>query len=619
MALRQWRGERGARTDDANGPRDGRSHARRISIAAAIVFGLLAVTAMVLALRTEHHVENNRAAGHTARAFGTISGIVQSQEILLEHYGTRRGTQSQFDAQAGIVERTLGERDAHRRNSGDARTLALTYEKFTAAARRYFAAVNSGRLRVAERIHSRQLDPAAASLTGVATRVTEQNAAEADRSSSQLEGVSEFMLVVLAIAFLLAGGGLYALARAGRRSQRAEADALAEVRLLEHAARTDSLTALGNHRAFEEDLAGAIADAGRTNSPLCLVSLDVKGLKKINDSLGHHVGDRLLRQVAKAMAAATDSPDAAYRVGGDEFAVLLRDAGAWTGFSAGERIRGQLRAAGGDCDLSVGVAEARPLEGAFELVRHADLALINAKRTNREVIVYSSELEGTVESEPVPADAHQLQVLSTALARAVDAKDSYTRSHSETVSNLCVLIGEALGLGPKRLAKLRIAGLLHDVGKIGTPDAILNKPSGLTEPEYETIKEHPVLGEGILRAADLDEEARWVRHHHERPDGAGYPDGLRGDQVPLESRIIGAADAFEAMISDRPYRLGRSESEALRELETFSGSQFDAGCVSALRAGLRIDSEPEVDDEGVPVSGNGRGPDPAARQAGSRA
>jgi HD-GYP domain-containing protein (c-di-GMP phosphodiesterase class II) len=345
----------------------------------------------------------------------------------------------------------------------------------------------------------------------------------------------------------------------------------------------------------------------------------VKGLKKVNDSLGHHVGDRVLRQVAKAMAAATDAPDAAYRVGGDEFAILLLDAGAWTGFSAGERIRGQLRAAGGDSDLSVGVAEARPLEGAFELVRHADLALIHAKRTNREVIVYSSELEGTVESEPSPADAHQLQVLSTALARAVDAKDSDTRSHSETVSNLCVMVGVALGLGPKRLAKLRIAGLLHDVGKIGTPDAILNKPSALTEPEYETIKEHPVLGEGILRAADLDEEARWVRHHHERPDGAGYPDGLRGDQVPLESRIIGAADAFEAMIADRPYRLGRSESEALRELERFSGSQFDAGCVSALRAGLQIDAEPEVDDRGVAVSGNGRAPDPAIRRAGSRA
>jgi diguanylate cyclase (GGDEF)-like protein/putative nucleotidyltransferase with HDIG domain len=427
------------------------------------------------------------------------------------------------------------------------------------------------------------------------------------------------MIVVLAIAFLLSGGALYALARAGRRSQRAEAEARAEVRLLEHAARTDSLTGIWNHRAFEEDLAAAIAGAGRANSPLCLVSLDVKGLKQVNDSLGHQVGDRLLRQVAAALTASTDESNAAYRVGGDEFAVLLRDAGAWTGFGAGEQIRVELKSAGGEIDIAVGVAEARPLEGAFELVRHADLALINAKRTNRQVIVYSPELEGTVESDPAPADRHQLQVLSTALARAVDAKDSYTRSHCETVSNLSVLVGAELGLGADRLAKLRIAGLLHDVGKIGTPDAILNKPAALTDSEYETIKEHPVLGEGIMRAADLDEEARWVRHHHERPDGAGYPDGLRGGEIPVESRIIGVTDAFEAMISDRPYRKGRSEGAALQELEKFSGSQFDPACVAALRAGLQISSSLSPGANGASVNGNGSAGRPVARRAQSPA
>jgi HD-GYP domain-containing protein (c-di-GMP phosphodiesterase class II) len=216
------------------------------------------------------------------------------------------------------------------------------------------------------------------------------------------------------------------------------------------------------------------------------------------------------------------------------------------------------------------------------------------------VIVYSPELEGTVEGEVPPPDEHQLQVLSTALARAVDAKDSYTRSHSETVSNLCVMIGGELDLEPGRLAKLRIAGLLHDVGKIGTPDAILNKPSSLTAAEYETIKEHPAVGEGILRAADLDDEATWIRHHHERPDGGGYPDGLRYDEIPIESRIIGVADAFEAMISDRPYSRGRTEAEALQELEDYSGKQFDPDCVAALRNGLRLKS--------VTVGFNGSGP-----------
>jgi diguanylate cyclase (GGDEF)-like protein/putative nucleotidyltransferase with HDIG domain len=472
----------------------------------------------------------------------------------------------------------------------DAARLSAIYQRFLSTARHYFVTRDTGRDELAHQIDSHELRRVAAALAGTAAVDTEKNAVEADRTSAKLESVSETMLVVLPIAFLLAGIALYLLARTGRRSQRAEADARAEVRVLEHATRTDSLTGLRNHRAFEQDLAAAIGQASRTNALLSLVSLDVKGLKQVNDSKGHQVGDRLLRRVADALSASAEPPFGAYRVGGDEFAMLMPCVGAWAGFSAGERIRADLQAGDEEVDVAVGVAEARPLEGAFDLVRHADLALISAKRTNRQVIVYSAELEGTIEGVPVPADEHQLQVLSTTLARAVDAKDSYTRSHSETVSNLCVLIGAELGLDADRLAKLRTAGLLHDVGKIGTPDAILNKPSGLTEAEYETIKQHPVLGAEIIGAADLDDEALWVRHHHERPDGAGYPDGLRGDEIPIEARVIGVVDAYEAMISDRPYRRGRSESEALKELETFSGSQFDPDCVDALRAGLRLES-----------------------------
>jgi diguanylate cyclase (GGDEF)-like protein len=589
------------------------SPSRRFSLLAALVFALLAVTAIVLGLRTEHHVERNRSAGNAAHDFGTLSGLIQSQELLIQDYGTRPGIRFEFIGETRVINLRLEQLKDQPREAADAVALADTYGRYLGTARRYFSAVDNGRSGLAQQIDTQELDPDSTELTETATAITEKNAVAADRSSSNLEDVSETMLIVLSIAFLLAGGALYVLAKAGWRSEQAEAEARAEVKLLEHAARTDSLTDLWNHRAFEEDLSAAIAEAGRINQPLCLVSLDVKGLKRVNDSKGHQVGDRLLRQVAAALTASTDPPNAAYRVGGDEFALLLRGSGAWTGFSAGERVRSELKAAGGEIDVSAGVAEARPLEGTFELVRHADLALINAKRTNRQVIVYSPELEGTVEGEPPPADVHQLQVLSTALARAVDAKDSYTRSHSETVSNLCVLIGVELGMGADRLAKLRIAGLLHDVGKIGTPDAILNKPASLTPEEYETIKEHPVLGEGIMHAADLREEARWVRHHHERPDGGGYPDGLRLDDIPIESRIIGVADAFEAMISDRPYGHGRSEAEALQELEDYSGTQFDPDCVRAMRAGLQISSVT------VRVNGNRPAKKQAARPQQSRA
>jgi putative nucleotidyltransferase with HDIG domain len=186
------------------------------------------------------------------------------------------------------------------------------------------------------------------------------------------------------------------------------------------------------------------------------------------------------------------------------------------------------------------------------------------------------------------ADKQKVDV-ATALVRAVDAKDSCTGMHSATVSSLCALIARQLGFESERVKRLRVAGLLHDIGKIGTPDAILNKAGKLTDAEFEVIKEHSVRGAEIARAAHLEEEAKWIRHHHERIDGLGYPDGLADDQIPLESRIILVADGFEAMISDRPYRKGCSQETAMEELERHAGRQFDPDCVTALRDVVRIE------------------------------
>jgi diguanylate cyclase (GGDEF)-like protein len=592
---------------------DGSSPSRRISIAAAVVFAMLAVTAMVLVFRTEHHVEGNRAAGDAAQGFGSLSSLIQSQELLALQYGERPAIRYDF---IGLTREVNARLDALRdkpREAQDATRLATDYGLYLVSARRYFTAIDAALPQLARQIESKDLGRASSRLNRTAVGITERNATQAGGAAAKLEDVSETMIVILAVAFVLAGTALLLLSRAGRRSQEAEAEARAEVKILKHAARTDSLTGLNNHRAFEADLGAAIAEAGRNNAPVCLVSLDLKGLKRVNETQGHQAGDRRLRQVGAALAAATTEPDTAYRVGGDEFAVLLRGTGAWTGLGMAERIRSELSSGEAKIEVVAGIAEGRPLEGAFDLVRHADLALINAKRTHRQAIIYSQELEGTVEGEPVPLDNHHYEVLASALARAVDAKDSYTRSHSETVSNLCVVIGTELGLSPERLEKLRIAGLLHDVGKIGTPDEILQKPGKLTDAEYETIKQHPVLGESILRSADLNRKAGWVRHHHERPDGRGYPDGLAGDEIPLEALIIGVADAFEAMISDRPYGRRRSEREALEELERCSGTQFDPKCVAALRKGLRV-----ITVTPARVNGNGarrRQPARSARRA----
>ena len=189
--------------------------------------------------------------------------------------------------------------------------------------------------------------------------------------------------------------------------------------------------------------------------------------------------------------------------------------------------------------------------------------------------------EDTGDGAPIPRRA-----IAAAFARAVDAKDAYTSSHCETVSTFCALLAQQLGFSCGRVVRLRIAGMLHDVGKIGTPDRILNKPGPLTAEEFEVIKQHPVKGWEIARAATLEEEADWILHHHERMDGTGYPHGIAGEQIPVESRIILVADAVEAITSDRPYRKGRDTESALEEMEANAGTQFDPEIVDALRAVL---------------------------------
>jgi diguanylate cyclase (GGDEF)-like protein len=400
-----------------------------------------------------------------------------------------------------------------------------------------------------------------------------------------------FWANTIAVAIGVALLGLLGLViRRNRREQ--SAMQAAELERLGRLVLTDPLTGLHNHRAFDQDLAQEIQRTSRTGLPLALVVLDVNDLKTVNDAASHKAGDRLLKSVADTLALSHRATDRAYRIGGDEFALILTDAGEWAALQLVHRVQATLANRGGaPVDVTAGIAEAVDLCSKDDLVRDADLALISARRAGQGVAVYTPDMKPSQDARSETETGHHTRTLASALALAVDAKDSYTRSHCQTVSTLCAAIAKDLGFEPERLAQIRLAGLLHDVGKIGVPDAILKKPSKLTPAEYEQMKTHSILGEGIILAAEMPIEARWVRHHHERIDGDGYPDGLADREIPLESRIIHVADAFEAMTSDRPYRVAPGTRFAIEELRRHAGTQFDSEVVWAL---LRVIRDPSL-------------------------
>ena len=291
--------------------------------------------------------------------------------------------------------------------------------------------------------------------------------------------------------------------------------------------------------------------------------------------------------VAEKVRSVLGAEDRAARIGGDEFALILPSRTASEAEAIAMHLEREIVGFGLETGASCGVA-GWPTAGPSQnlLLFNADRALYDAKVARRAGASRGPGLlrpgVGAAGADPSVAAGEHRRGLTAALARAVDAKDSYTRGHCETVAELCAAIATELGHEARRVLKLRLAGLLHDVGKIGIADAILQKPGHLTDEEFEVMKMHSALGHSILYSAELFDEARWVLHHPERVDGQGYPHGLSGEEIPRESRIILVADAFEAMTSDRPYRRGRSEPEALAELHRCSGTQFDGECVAAL-------------------------------------
>jgi diguanylate cyclase (GGDEF)-like protein len=447
-----------------------------------------------------------------------------------------------------------------------------------------FEAVDAGDLRRVLALDHNRTEPDFGAIERAVDDSADAHARSATRALRRLRTTESAIVNVTPIIFTvglgflaLCGGVLFTQRRRLGLAQDREIERLRRVAL------TDPLTGLGNHRAFHEDVGAALLRADAAGTPLAIAMIDADDLKQVNDLQGHQAGDERLVATARALTDSQHESEHAYRVGGDEFVWILPAIGAWGAAGRVQVMQGALAAAsGGTATVTVGVGERGGTSDKEELIRRADRALIEAKRAHRPLMLYGADIEPRTDG-PAAGDDHHAKTLATALAMAVDAKDSYTRSHCGIVSELAARTGAELGLDPARVAQLRLAGLLHDVGKIGIPDAVLQKPGKLTPAEYELIKTHSALGREIVLAAELEAEAEWVLRHHERPDGRGYPDGLANDSIPLEAKILAVADTFEAITSDRPYQVARSIDIAFDELERNAGTQFDPECVAALR------------------------------------
>jgi diguanylate cyclase (GGDEF)-like protein/PAS domain S-box-containing protein len=359
-------------------------------------------------------------------------------------------------------------------------------------------------------------------------------------------------------------------------------------RLLQEAlvrADCDPLTDLFNHRAFHRRLDEETDRARREGTSLGVAVMDLDNFKFFNDAYGHAAGDEVLRQVSIALRTGCRVYDTLARFGGDEFALLMPGVGAVE--AVAERIRSCMagvgyRPPGHDAlipiQLSVGVAVFPEEAGG----RQTAIALADTR-------LRRSKSGGTGAEDPVerlraslsgPRDGFDMLC---ALVTAVDAKDRYTRRHSEDVMTYSVEIAQELGLDEPTQHLIRVAALLHDVGKIGVPDAILRKPGDLTDKERAAIDLHPTMGAVIVAAVPgFAETLDSIRHHHERWDGTGYPNGLRGLETPLLARLMAVADAYSAMTTDRPYRKGMGIPKALRILKDGAGSQWCPTCIAAF-------------------------------------
>jgi len=371
-------------------------------------------------------------------------------------------------------------------------------------------------------------------------------------------------------------------------------------RLHEHNKRlaiTDGLTGLFNHREFQSRLQAEVRRSERYKRTFSLLMIDIDHFKTFNDRHGHPVGDKILQGVASTIRESIRDIDIPARYGGEEFVVILPETPYDPAQIVAERIRGKIfeksygKTLGNEdflITVSIGISTfPGDASSREELITKSDQALYFAKREGRNRIRrYDETLKAFIESkeehiEDILKDA-KVKVMRD-LAAAVDAKNLFTRGHTDEVTHYAVALAKALKLSNTDIESIHLASILHDIGTVSIPDEILNKPGPLTDEERKIIQGHPHLAEMILqKAKHLESIIPAILYHHERYDGKGYPDGIKGEKIPLMARILSIVEAYQAMCSDRPYRQRRSKEDAVKELRENAGKQFDPELVKVF-------------------------------------
>ncbi len=378
---------------------------------------------------------------------------------------------------------------------------------------------------------------------------------------------------------------------------------------------TDSLTGLSNHKKLQEDLALEIAQCGNYDKKLAFCIFDIANISEINNELGHAKGDEVIKEVAKKIKKNVRNTDVLGRYGGDKIAIIMPDTTDEEAKYVCEYLLYNLSCTMfddlGQLKFSCGISmfpDATNKQEKLTILAEQALYISKSKRneTGQSTIVSTNdynfwddealkcfaqvltkkhasvgvnieeELINQFHSEKIVSNEHLLDVVSS-LAATIDAKDTYTKGHSAAVSRYAEALARAANLPANEVERIKLGALLHDIGKIGIPEHVLRKPDMLSDDEWKIMKQHPAIGaDKVLKPnKSLHDLIPMVKYHHEHIDGTGYPYGLRGDDIPLSARIVAIADAYHALISDRPYRKGLSVHKACEILKMGAGVQWD--------------------------------------------